>query len=167
LAAVYLQTSMLDDRQLLSQYASQRFEAAFRELVSAINLVFPRPSAVWMENVHPAEDSEIVFADLARKADRCPKRGAGWVAAPRRALCAAQLLRTERRSRRREQEAIAMNCLKSEPAPDWQQIRPLLDAALDRLVTSIVTPCSSVLRATHSRRVGHALRQPRMAPANG
>jgi hypothetical protein len=33
----------------------------------------------------------------------------------------------------REQEAVAMNALESETAPDWEQIRPLLDEALDEL----------------------------------
>jgi len=125
---------MLDDRQLLGQYASQGLEAAFRELVSRyVNLVFSTALRRVDGDVHRAEDvSQIVFADLARKAGSLPQNVvlAGWLHRATR-YAAAQLLRTERRSRRREQDA--MNCLKSEPAPDWQQIRPLLDAALDRL----------------------------------
>jgi hypothetical protein len=48
-------------------------------------------------------------------------------------FAALQLLRTERRRFKREQEAVLMNITDSACPPDWEHIRPLLDEALDRM----------------------------------
>jgi len=137
LAAVYFQRPMLDDRQLLRRYAADGSEFAFRELVSRyVNLVYSTALRRVGGDVHRAEDvAPIVFTDLARKAALLPQNIvlAGWLHRATR-YAAAQSLRTEQRSRRREQDAIAMDTFKPEPAPDWEQIRPLLDDALDQLV---------------------------------
>jgi RNA polymerase sigma factor (sigma-70 family) len=128
--------AMVEDQQLLREYAVGGSEAAFGELVARyINLVYSAALRRAGGDTHLAQDvAQLVFTDLARKACSLPKSVvlAGWL---HRATyyAAAQLLRTERRRQAREQEAVAMNALTSEPAPDWEQIRPLLDEALDRL----------------------------------
>ncbi|HEX4350465.1 MAG TPA: sigma-70 family RNA polymerase sigma factor [Verrucomicrobiae bacterium] len=128
---------MMDDLQLLRRYADEGSEAAFGELVARhVNLVHSAALRRTGGDAHLAQDvAQLVFTDLARKARSLP-RGvvlAGWL---HRASCfaAAQLIRGERRRQLREQEAVTMNL--SEPATDWEQIRPLLDAALDELGTA-------------------------------
>ena len=125
---------MMDDLQLLRRYADEGSEDAFGELVARhVNLVYSAALRRTGGDAHLAEDvAQLVFADLARKAPALPPGVvlAGWL---HRAsgFAAAQLIRGERRRQLREQEAVTMN--HSEPAPDWEHIRPLLDAALDEL----------------------------------
>jgi RNA polymerase sigma factor (sigma-70 family) len=127
---------MPDDQQLLRRYAADGSEAAFGELVARyVNLVYSAALRRAGGDAHLAQDvAQLVFTDLARKARSLPPGVvlAGWLHRASR-YAAAQLLRTERRRQAREQEAVAMNALQSEPASDWDQIRPLLDEALDRL----------------------------------
>ena len=125
---------MTDDRQLLHRYTDDGSEAAFGELVARhVNLVYSTALRRTGGDVHLAQDvAQLVFTDLARKARVLPRDVvlAGWLHRASR-FAAAQLIRTERRRQSREQEAVTMNL--SESAPDWEQIRPLLDAALDEL----------------------------------
>jgi RNA polymerase sigma factor (sigma-70 family) len=127
---------MLDDRQLLRQYAQDGSEAAFSELVARyVNLVYSAALRRTAGDFARAQDvAQLVFTDLALKA--CTLSPgivlAGWLHRATR-FAAGQLLRGEHRRQAREQEALAMNALASDPAPDWDQIRPLLDAALDQL----------------------------------
>ena len=127
---------MPDDQQLLRRYVNENSEAAFGELVARyVNLVYSAALRRTGGDLHLAQDvAQLVFTDLARKARFLPKQImlAGWLhRATRHAT--AQLLRGERRRRAREKEAVAMNALESQPAPDWEKIRPLLDEALDSL----------------------------------
>jgi RNA polymerase sigma factor (sigma-70 family) len=127
---------MTDDRQLLLRYVSEHSEAAFGELVSRyVNLVYSAALRRVSGDAHLAEDiSQLVFADLARKARSLPENVvlAGWLHRAT-SYAAAQLIRTNRRRRRREEEAITMNALESQAAIDWDSLQPLLDEALDRL----------------------------------
>ncbi len=127
---------MLDDHQLLRRYATEESEAAFSELVARhINLVYSTALRRTNGDAHLAQDvAQLVFTDLARKARSLPENTvlAGWLHRATR-YAAAQSLRTERRRQRREQEAVAMNALEPEANLDWNQIRPLLDEALDQL----------------------------------
>jgi RNA polymerase sigma factor (sigma-70 family) len=82
-----------------------------------------------------AEDvAQMVFTNLARKAKSLPRQVvlAGWLHRDTR-YTALDLLRKERRRQAREQEALAMDTLSPDTAPDWERLRPLLDAALDQL----------------------------------
>ena len=153
--------AMVEDQQLLSQYATDGSEAAFGELVARyVNLVYSAALRRAGGDTHLAQDAaQLVFSDLARKARSLPSGVvlAGWL---HRATyySTAQLLRTERRRQAREQEAVAMIALTSEPAPDWELIRPLLDEALDGL--GHADRDALVLRFFEQRslaEVGHAL----------
>jgi len=127
---------MLDDQQLLRSFGRDGSEAAFTELVTRhVNLVYSAALRRTGGDEQLAKDvTQQVFTDLARKACSLPGRVvlAGWLHQATR-FAAAQMLRTERRRHAREQEAVAMNISESHAAPDWAQIRPLLDEALDDL----------------------------------
>jgi RNA polymerase sigma factor (sigma-70 family) len=152
---------MPDDQQLLRRYASDGSEAAFGELVARhVNLVYSVALRRANGDTHLAQDvAQLVFTDLARKARSLPKNVvlAGWLHRATR-FAAAQSIRTERRRQLREQEAVTMNTFKSESTPDWEQIRPLLDEALDEL--SRADRDALLLRFMEQRslaEVGHAL----------
>src|SRR5215472_14628406 len=127
---------MLDDLQLLRRYASDGSEAAFREIVERhLNLVYSTALRRVDNDAHLAQDvSQLVFTDLARKAPILPRNImlAGWLHRATR-FAAAQIMRSNQRRLRREQEAVTMNEINTPTARDWEQIRPLLDEALDRL----------------------------------
>ena len=128
---------MPDDSQLLRQFAANRSEAAFGELVARhVALVYSAAFRQTNGDAYLAKDvAQLVFADLARKAPALSEKIllAGWL--HRATIFAArQILRTERRRQIREQEAVQTNSLSAESEKaDWQQIRPLLDDALNRL----------------------------------
>jgi RNA polymerase sigma factor (sigma-70 family) len=128
---------MSDDRQLLCRFAAERSEAAFGELVARhLPLVYFTAIRQAGGDEPLAKDvAQVVFTDLARKAPGLSENVilAGWL---HRATIFAtrQILRGERRRHEREQQAITMNTIQSEgESAAWQQIRPLLDEALDRL----------------------------------
>jgi RNA polymerase sigma factor (sigma-70 family) len=127
---------MFDDQQLLRRYLADGSEAAFGELVARyVNLVYSTALRRTGGDAHLAQDAaQLVFTDLARKVRSLPENVvlAGWLHRATQ-FAAAQLLRTDRRRMAREQEAVAMNALTPETTPDWNQIRPLLDLALDEL----------------------------------
>lgn len=127
---------MLDDHQLLRRYADGGSEAAFGELVARyVNAVYSTALRRVGGDAHLAQDvAQLVFTDLARKARSLPKSIVlgGWLHRATR-YAATQLIRTNSRRQAREQEAVVMSALKSESTPDWEQIRPLLDDALDEL----------------------------------
>ena len=134
---LYMNENMTsDDRQLLHDFASSGSEAAFSEIVARhINLVYSTALRLGGGDSHFAEDvSQQVFTDLARKVRTLPAGTVlpGWLHRATR-FAALQTLRSERRRRHREQEAVSMN--DNDPGTDskWEHIRPLLDEALDRL----------------------------------
>src|SRR6185436_6148472 len=76
-----------------------------------------------------------VFVALAQNARQLTGRPvlSGWLHRTAQNL-AANVVRTEVRRRAREQEAAAMNeLLADQPAAVWEQVAPLLDAALGEL----------------------------------
>ncbi len=127
---------MADDQESLRRYVTEGSDAAFGELVARhLNLVYSAALRRTGGDVEMAKDaSQMAFADLARKARRLPNSVvlAGWLHRATR-FAAERLLRAERRRRAWERQAAEMNTLQPESEPDWGQIRPLLDAALDRL----------------------------------
>ena len=75
--------------------------------------------------------AQMVFIDLARKARWLSSDIvlAGWLYKAAR-LSAAKVVRTEQRRRSREQEASQMKYHEPEISPDWERLRPVLDAAI-------------------------------------
>jgi RNA polymerase sigma factor (sigma-70 family) len=132
---IYAKT-MPDDQQLLKRFVENRSEAAFSELVGRyVNLVYSTALRRTNHDTHLAQDvAQLVFTDLARKAPSLSRDVvlAGWLHRATR-YAAAQMMRSDRRRRLREQEAAAMTALESETHTDWHAIRPELDDALDRL----------------------------------
>ena len=132
----YSRTTMLDDAQLLRRYVEERSEEAFTELVRRhVNLVYFAALRRVGGDAHLADDvAQSVFADLARKAPTLQDRAvlAGWLHTSTR-FAAAQAVRSEQRRRNHEQEAQTMNELQLTPEPDWNQLGPIIDEALDEL----------------------------------
>ena len=125
-----------DDMELLRQYARRGSEEAFAALVSRhLNLVY---SVAIRQTGHAAMAEEItqaVFIILARKAASLGDKTilSGWLCRTARNV-AANALTIQRRRQRREQEAYMQSILnESTPDETWEQIAPLLDAALGRL----------------------------------
>jgi len=127
---------MTDDSQLLRRYVEERSEAAFTELVNRhVNLVYYAALRRVGGDAHLADDvTQSVFADLARKAASLQDRPvlAGWLYTSTR-FAAAQAVRSEQRRRTHEQEAHTMHELHAEPETNWEQLRPVIDEALDEL----------------------------------
>lgn len=129
---------MPDDATLLRRYATDDDERAFAELVHRrLGLVY----AVALRQVggdeHLARDvAQRVFADLARQARALSERTVltGWLHRAAR-FTAIDVVRAERRRRVRETAAHLMQTVAagSDAAPDWEELRPLLDAALSEL----------------------------------
>ncbi len=125
----------LESRALLSAYATDGSEAAFRELVARYtDLVYSAALRLGGGNTQFAEDvAQTVFIDLARKARALSAEVmlGGWL---HRRAChvAATLLRTERRRQARERQAM------DDPMQDHTQtnlarLAPILDEAVNRL----------------------------------
>jgi RNA polymerase sigma factor (sigma-70 family) len=127
---------MTEDAQLLCRYVDEHSGEAFTELVRRhINLVYFAALRRVGGDGHLADDvAQSVFTDLARKAPSLKNRTVltGWLYTSTR-FAAAQAVRTEQRRRTHEQEAHTMNELHSTPEPGWDQLRPIIDEAMDEL----------------------------------
>ncbi len=129
---------MSSDAELLREFAQQRSEAAFGELVRRhLNLVYAVALRRAFGNRTLAEEAtQTVFADLARKAGELSHHEAlsGWLYKSAR-YAAAQTLRGELRRKAREEKVIAMDSPASSSTedPDWDRLRGELDAVLDTL----------------------------------
>ena len=126
----------LSDQQLLREYAQNRAEAAFAELVRRhVDLVYSA-ALRQLRDAHLAQDvTQAVFAAVAENAARLAGHPvvSGWLHCTARNL-ATKAIRSDARRRVREQEAAAMNELLSTPGPNsWETIAPHLDAALGEL----------------------------------
>ena len=128
----------MDDAQLLHRYVAEGSEAAFSELVGRhLNLVHSAALRQVGGDFHRAKDvTQMVFNLLARKAALLTHHTAltGWLYSTTH-FVASPLMRSERRRKVREEETHRMNTSLGHPEPeiDWNQLRPVLDAALLRL----------------------------------
>jgi len=129
---------MMDDAQLLRDYAATHVEAAFAEVVRRnVNLVYSTALRQVNGDAHLAQDvTQLVFADLARKAAAVAEYRvlAAWLFTSTR-FAAAKLVRGERRRQAREAEAQLMDDVNGEAAEkmEWERVRPVLDATLAEL----------------------------------
>jgi RNA polymerase sigma factor (sigma-70 family) len=129
----------MSDAQLLREYAAQKSEPAFGEVVRRnADLVY---SAALRQVGSPDLAGEIaqrVFIDLARKARalagslREDASLAGWLYRATR-YAALNLLREERRRHAREREVMQELHPTAETSPDWAGVSPLLDEAISAL----------------------------------
>src|SRR5262245_1705554 len=125
---------LIDDMELVREYAQENSDAAFAALVSRhVNLVYS-VALRQVGDAHLAEDiTQAVFIILARKAGSLNQKTIlpGWLCRTAR-YASADALKMQRRRQRREQEAHMQTAL-NEPEPQsesWEQISPMLDAAL-------------------------------------
>ena len=127
---------MNETAELLRAWVERGAEDAFATLVARhIDLVYSvAVRKVAGDTGLAADVTQIVFADLARKARSLRAEGslAGWL---HRHTChvAATALRGELRRRIREQTAAAMHALEHSTDPDWSRLAPLLDDAVNAL----------------------------------
>lgn len=127
---------MTDSQQLLAEYVRNGSEPAFRELVVRyVNLVYSAAVRLVDGDTHLAEDvAQTVFVDLARAARKLSQNVllGGWL---HRHTCfvAAHILRSERRRRARERQAVEMNALQEHSEPNLAQVKAILDEAIDQL----------------------------------
>src|SRR5678815_2056765 len=105
---------MTDGRQLIADYVDSGSETAFRELAARyVDLVYSAAIRLVNGDAHLAQDvTQTVFTDLARMA-RTLSRDVmlgGWL---HRHTCfvASKVMRSERRRRERERQAVQMNAL--------------------------------------------------------
>jgi RNA polymerase sigma factor (sigma-70 family) len=125
---------MTDDIELLRRYLDEHSQEAFTELVQRhLDLVYGAAFRRTDGDASLAEDiAQQVFTLLAREAPRLRRHPqlAGWLYVATR-HAAASTRRAERRRKLREEQA--MNDLTFLSDPDWRQLRPELDAVIDKL----------------------------------
>lgn len=129
------------DVQLLRDFDRNGDDAAFREIVRRYtDLVY---SAALRQVESPAAAADIaqsVFTDLARKVGALARNAkpapanslAGWLHRATR-YAALNHLREARRRLTNERQAMEQLRTNSESGADWEQMRPMLDEALDGL----------------------------------
>jgi RNA polymerase sigma factor (sigma-70 family) len=123
------------DAQLLGEYAKQRSEQAFAEIVARhTDLVYSVACRQTGSSDLAHEVAQMVFTDLARKASTLPRAVllTGWLYEAAR-FAAANAIRGERRRLVREQKALAMQDPAHESTPGWEQLCPVLDDAMGDL----------------------------------
>jgi RNA polymerase sigma factor (sigma-70 family) len=134
----YWEKPMADDAQLLRRYVETRSEAAFAELVDRhLGLVYHSALRRLDGDTHRAYDvAQGVFILLAQRAASLSHHPslAGWLHTTTH-FKVADLLRAERRRRRRETAVHLMHEILSEPPreADWDRLRPVLDEVLQEL----------------------------------
>ena len=129
---------MNDDAALLRRYAEEGHEPAFAELVRRhVDLVYGAALRRTGGDAHrAAEVAQHVFTTRARDARKLAHHPqlAAWLHTATRNT-ALNLMISERRRQARETAALALESVGGGGAagPAWEQLQPLLDAAIDEL----------------------------------
>ena len=129
---------MITDATLLRDYVEKRDERAFAELVQRhLGLVYAAALRRTRGQTHLAEEiSQKVFCDLSRRAAALAHHPTltGWLYRSTR-YAAIDAARAESRRQKLQQTLTAMP--DTSPAPelsaDWEQLRPVIDDAMDQL----------------------------------
>jgi RNA polymerase sigma factor (sigma-70 family) len=130
---------MLDDHDLLHQYATTRSNEPFGELVRRhLDLVYAAALRQTHGNVHLAHEiAQSVFTDLARKAGTLNRRTilVGWLHTAVRFAATKAMRSAARRERHERAAATEMNdeLHTSDPPIDPAQLQPVIDAAIGDL----------------------------------
>ena len=126
---------MIEDMELVRQYARCKSEEAFATLVSRhVNLVYT-VALRQVRDAHLAEEiTQTVFIILARKARSLTSKTviSGWLYRTAR-YASAKALTMQRRRQHREQEAYMRSQLNETDSNAWMQIEPVLDTAMAQL----------------------------------
>lgn len=126
----------LSDQALLREYAVNRSEAAFRELVTRHLDLVHSTALRTVRDTHLAEDvTQGVFLALAKQSDELIRHAvlAGWLHRTTRNL-AANAVRSAVRRRDNEQKAAIMKEMDaSSPEPQWEEISGHVDEAIAEL----------------------------------
>ncbi|MHB1158035.1 MAG: RNA polymerase sigma factor [Phycisphaerales bacterium] len=133
------------DAALLDRYIADAWQPAFEQLVSRYAGMVYGTALRILGNRHAAEDiTQDCFAALAHQPRSVKHSVAGWLHA-RAASGALNRLREEERRQARERKAAAV--MRARRAADaatdpatWNQLRPILDAALDDLPDDLRQP---------------------------
>lgn len=129
---------MPTDAELLHRYAGQKDEHAFAEFVQRhLDLVYATALRATGGRRHLAEEVvQRVFTDVARKAARLGHHPVltGWLFRSTRYV-AMETNRAELRRLKYHEAFAAMpdTDTSSEPAMDWERLRPVIDDALEKL----------------------------------
>src|SRR5579859_2355265 len=126
---------MMDDMDLVRQYARCKSEEAFAILVSRhVNLVYSVALRQVLDTHLAEEITQTVFIILARKAGSLGSKTvvSGWLYRTTR-YAAAKALTLQRRRQLREQEAYMRAQLDGTEANAWREIEPLLETAMGQL----------------------------------
>jgi RNA polymerase sigma factor (sigma-70 family) len=121
-----------DDMELVRDYAASQSERAFATLVSRyVNLVYSSALRQVRDASLAEEITQAVFIILARKAGNLGANTIlpSWLHRTA-GFAAADALKARHRRTRREQEAYMQSLLNQPENKTWEQIAPLLDAAI-------------------------------------
>lgn len=126
----------MDDAELLAQYAADRSEVAFAELVRRqVDFVYSAALRQLGGNHHLAQDvTQMVFVDLAKKASALSRHPAlfAWLHRCTRYAVFNTWRKEERRSALNK--ALANDpSLSPSPESSWREIGPVLDEVVDEL----------------------------------
>jgi RNA polymerase sigma factor (sigma-70 family) len=134
-AALAREGGALTDAQLLASYVARRDEAAFEALVRRHGSMVLGVCRRIVGNVHDAEDAfQATFLVLVRKAASIGARDAvgNWLfGVAYRAALKARAAAVRRKAREKQVEQMPERA--TDPCEVWNDLRPLLDRALDRL----------------------------------
>src|SRR5262245_61030781 len=125
----------MEDLQLLREYAGDRSEKAFSELVHRhVDFVYSTALRLVNESQLAEDITQMVFIRLARKAGSL--RGGtiltGWLYRTTQFI-AQTMLRSDWRRRKRENLAMQVLELNRDSESAWKEVAPLLEGAMGRL----------------------------------